>query len=51
MAPEVLINPPEHYNLKADVYTFGMVLWEMFSLETPFSHVKTRKEMVEHVGE
>ena len=24
MAPEVLVNPPEKYNLKADVYTFGL---------------------------
>ena len=24
MAPEVLVNPPEKYNLKADIYTFGL---------------------------
>lgn len=51
MAPEVLIDPPDDYNMKADVYTFGIVLWEIFSLEVPFSHIKRRDELVEFVGE
>ncbi|KAL7533608.1 hypothetical protein ACHAXR_009364, partial [Thalassiosira sp. AJA248-18] len=51
MAPEVLVNPPDKYNLKADVYTFGIVLWEIFSLEVPYSHVKGKDELVEFVAE
>ncbi|KAL7547575.1 hypothetical protein ACHAWF_010868 [Thalassiosira exigua] len=51
MAPEVLVDPPERYNLKADAYTLGIVLWEMFSLEVPFGHVRGRDELVEFVVE
>ena len=51
MAPEVLVDPPEKYNLKADVYTFALVLWEIFSMEAPYSQVKGRAELVEYVGE
>ena len=51
MAPEVLTDPPEKYNLKADVYTFAIVLWEIFTLELPFFHVRSRDELVEFVGE
>ena len=51
MAPEVLKNPPEKYNLKADVYTFGTVLWGILSLEQPYGHVKSRNELVDYVGE
>eukprot|EP00578_Thalassiosira_sp_NH16_P000499 CAMPEP_0181131906 /NCGR_PEP_ID=MMETSP1071-20121207/30708_1 /TAXON_ID=35127 /ORGANISM="Thalassiosira sp., Strain NH16" /LENGTH=162 /DNA_ID=CAMNT_0023218197 /DNA_START=73 /DNA_END=561 /DNA_ORIENTATION=- len=51
MAPEVLINPPERYNMKADVYTFGIVLWEIFSLERPYSDIKRRDDLVDFVYE
>lgn len=34
MAPEV--NRREHYHLSADVYSFGILLWEMCSLQKPF---------------
>mmetsp|Transcript_8372 Transcript_8372/g.11989 ORF Transcript_8372/g.11989 Transcript_8372/m.11989 type:complete len:551 (+) Transcript_8372:38-1690(+) len=34
MAPEVARH--EHYGLKADVYSFGLVLWEIMSCELPF---------------
>ena len=34
MAPEVLNNRP--YGEKADVYSFGMVLWELLTREEPF---------------
>mmetsp|Transcript_21342 Transcript_21342/g.46350 ORF Transcript_21342/g.46350 Transcript_21342/m.46350 type:complete len:645 (+) Transcript_21342:74-2008(+) len=49
MSPEVLIDPPDKYNLKADVYTFGIVLWEIFSLEVPFSNTKSRDALVDFV--
>jgi len=51
MAPEVLIDPPKNYNLKADVYTFGIVLWQIFSLEQPYSRIKKRDELEEFVIE
>ena len=51
MSPEVIIDPPKKYNLKADVYTFGIVLWKIFSLEVPFLNTKSRDALVEFVGE
>lgn len=51
MAPEVLVDPPDKYNMKADVYSFGIVLWQMLSLKLPFAHVRSKSEMVDAVGE
>jgi serine/threonine protein kinase len=34
MAPEVLLN--REFNEKADVYSFGLVLWEFVSRTDPF---------------
>jgi serine/threonine protein kinase len=49
MAPEVLKEEPDHYNLKADVYTFSIVMWQVLSLKQPFSFVRSRDELAEHV--
>mmetsp|Transcript_9671 Transcript_9671/g.14628 ORF Transcript_9671/g.14628 Transcript_9671/m.14628 type:complete len:250 (+) Transcript_9671:1-750(+) len=49
MAPEVLVDPPDEYNLKAEVFTFGIVLWEMFSMKLPYSHIRKRDALVEFV--
>lgn len=35
MAPEVALGKP--YNLKVDVFSFGILLWQMLSLKTPFA--------------
>lgn len=35
MAPEMIRHEP--YNEKVDVYSYGIVLWELFSCEIPFS--------------
>ncbi|KAL7541895.1 hypothetical protein ACHAXR_011352 [Thalassiosira sp. AJA248-18] len=43
MAPECLMG--EEYNMKADVYTFAIVLWEMLSGETPYSFVRNRDQL------
>lgn len=34
MAPEVLRN--EHYDEKADVFSFGCVLWELYTRQDPY---------------
>ena len=36
MAPEV-VNDPQHVSEKADVWSLGMVLWELLTLEIPFA--------------
>mmetsp|Transcript_33006 Transcript_33006/g.50550 ORF Transcript_33006/g.50550 Transcript_33006/m.50550 type:complete len:128 (-) Transcript_33006:121-504(-) len=38
MAPEVLENNP--YSYKADVYSFGIVMWEILAREPPFAEHK-----------
>jgi len=37
MAPEVVRN--EKYDEKVDVYSFGVILWEMMSTDVPFSNL------------
>lgn len=34
MAPEIFDNKP--YSLKADVFSFGICIWEILSRETPY---------------
>mmetsp|Transcript_8252 Transcript_8252/g.12215 ORF Transcript_8252/g.12215 Transcript_8252/m.12215 type:complete len:431 (+) Transcript_8252:101-1393(+) len=43
MAPEVALCQP--YNLKADVYSFSIVLWEICSLKEPFPLYDVRDHM------
>jgi serine/threonine protein kinase len=40
--PEVIFNEP--YNLKADVYSFSVILWELVCLQQPFAKFKRRNE-------
>lgn len=40
-APEVFFDKP--YNLKADVYSFCVVLWEIMCLKKPFGKCKAKK--------
>ncbi|KAL7528371.1 hypothetical protein ACHAXR_004481 [Thalassiosira sp. AJA248-18] len=47
MAPECLRGG--QYNMKADVFTFAIVLWEMLSGETPYSFARTRNQLCFHV--
>lgn len=46
MAPEVVLRQP--YNEKVDVYSFGMVMWQMLRNEIPFRHLY-RDDFLEHV--
>ena len=41
-APEVIFEKP--YNLKVDVYSFAVILWEMMSLKRPYANYKRRSE-------
>ena len=41
MAPEVASSKP--YNQKADVYSFGMILWELVAYEKPFNGMNREK--------
>jgi len=47
MAPEVLMN--KEYNEKADVYSFGIVLWEILSGNDPWAEIESLAELVEAV--
>ena len=47
MAPELLTG--DEYNLKADVYSFGIVLWQMLSCQTPYAFVKSTGDLIDHV--
>jgi serine/threonine protein kinase len=51
MAPEVARDEP--YNLSADVYSFGILFWQICSLITPFAgySVKQHADKVVHKGD
>lgn len=51
MAPEVADARP--YNHKVDVYSFGMIVWELLSYEKPFEGMDRQQfyERVVHGGE
>ena len=39
MAPEVFLSRP--YNGTADTYSFSILCWQIFALDTPFDHIQT----------
>ncbi|GLT88754.1 hypothetical protein SLE2022_067650 [Rubroshorea leprosula] len=47
MAPEVLRDEPS--NEKSDIYSFGVVLWELVTLQQPWKHL-TQLQVVATVG-
>eukprot|EP01017_Pseudomicrothorax_dubius_P033692 TRINITY_DN4534_c0_g1_i1.p1 TRINITY_DN4534_c0_g1~~TRINITY_DN4534_c0_g1_i1.p1 ORF type:complete len:233 (-),score=8.69 TRINITY_DN4534_c0_g1_i1:85-783(-) len=52
MAPELLSGLP--YSKKADVYSFGIILWEIMKRELPYQHLKGKyaiMQFVQHGGE
>jgi len=44
MAPEVLLRQP--FDEKADVYSFGLLLWELFTEQKPFDSIKSFKQLI-----
>jgi len=47
MAPEVGLRLG--YSLPADVYSFGILLWQIFRLKKPFNHIKSAKQFQKEV--
>jgi serine/threonine protein kinase len=46
MAPEIFENKP--YSIKADVYSYGVVLWEIFTRRTPYRNMEP-VDIMKHV--
>ena len=49
MAPECLRG--NSYNLKADVYSFSIILWEILTARTPYAFVRSRHQLMNYVLE
>lgn len=49
MSPEIATGRP--YNHHCDVYSFSLLLWEMMSLERPYSNIKCAKSLKERIHE
>jgi serine/threonine protein kinase len=47
MAPELLSN--KQYSLKVDVYSFGVLLWEICARKTPYHNLPNQMDIVRHV--
>ena len=47
MAPECLKN--DAYNMKCDVYSFSVVLWEILAGQTPYAFIKKRSQFIHQV--
>lgn len=48
MAPEI-IRGETHYTMKADVYSFGILLWEIVARQQPFKELVNQFQIYEHI--
>ena len=47
MAPEVIRMQDENpYSFQSDVYAFGIVLFELFSGQLPYSHISNKDQVI-----
>jgi serine/threonine protein kinase len=46
MSPETMLENPS--GLAADVYSFGLILWELCTLETAYANIESRKDLFTH---
>ncbi|CAG8674773.1 5915_t:CDS:2, partial [Acaulospora morrowiae] len=50
LAPEKLSDHNSEYTKQCDIYSFGIVLWELASQQEPFADVTVAKELIEKVS-
>ena len=48
MAPELLEG--KQYSLKVDVYSYGILLWEILSRRTPYSNLQNPMAILKYVA-
>lgn len=41
LAPEIILNQP--YSISSDVFSYGIILWELVSLQHPFDEYSVRR--------
>jgi serine/threonine protein kinase len=50
IAPELLMDAEAKYTKPCDVYSYGMVLWELLSRQIPYRNISNRALIPVHVG-
>ena len=46
MAPEIIRMKEENpYSFQSDVYAFGIVLFELFALQLPYTHINNKDQV------
>jgi serine/threonine protein kinase len=48
-APELFLDEDAPLNTKADVYSFGIILWELLTCEVPYPDINDLKEVYEEI--
>jgi len=48
MAPELLLNKP--YSIKSDIYSFGMIMWELSTNKPPFYDKSRNSKLIDSIS-